>query len=209
MAHTITMSGVDFVASAGGAFDDRVTLSAAVTSFSIDLGGGRDTLLLAAGTNSVSAMNVELVRGNSGADTITALGSTPVRLEGGGGNDVLRGGGGNDVIYGGAGRDTMTGGGGADRFLFTSLSESPLNQPDVIADFDAAMDLLQFQGIANNGFSWRGGASFQKNGVTQARFEERSGLLSIDIDGNGKADFGVTLTGVKLADLSATDFVWG
>ena len=48
-----------------------------------------------------------------------------------------------------------------------------------------------------------------KNGVTQARFDEKAGLLSMDVDGNGRADFALTLTGVKLADLSASDFVWG
>jgi Ca2+-binding RTX toxin-like protein len=209
MAHTITMSDIDFVASAGGSFGDRVTLSKATLAFSIDLGGGSDTLVLGAGTNSVTTMNVELVKGNSGADTITAMGSAAVRMEGGAGNDILRGGAGNDVIYGGAGKDIMTGGAGADRFLFTSLSESATGNRDIIRDFDASMDLIAFEGVAHNGFAWRGGSAFQKNGVTQARFEERSGTLTVDIDGNGAADFALTLTGVKLADLSASDFIWG
>jgi Ca2+-binding RTX toxin-like protein len=103
----------------------------------------------------------------------------------------------------------MSGGAGADRFLFTALSESAAKNGDTIRDFNASMDLIAFEGVAHNGFAWRGASGFQKNGVTQARFEERSGALTVDIDGNGGADFAVTLTGVKLADLSASDFVWG
>jgi Ca2+-binding RTX toxin-like protein len=207
-ANTITVFNTEAVI--GGSYADTVTLGTAVLNGTFDLGGGNDMLQLAAGTNSISTMNVELVRGNSGADTIMAEGLPSVRLEGWGGNDVLRGGAGNDVIFGGAGRDTMTGGAGADRFLFTSLSDSSANNnADVIRDFDASMDLIAFEGVAHNGFAWRGASSFVKNGVTQARFDEKAGLLSMDVDGNGRADFALTLTGVKLADLSASDFVWG
>jgi Ca2+-binding RTX toxin-like protein len=206
-ANTITVSNTEMVT--GGSQADTVTLGTAVLYGTFDLGGGNDTLVLVAGTNSVTTIKVETVKGNSGADTITAFDSTPARLEGGGGADVLRGGAGNDVIYGGTGKDIMSGGAGADRFLFTSVNESSTGNPDVISDFDATMDLIAFEGVAHNGLAWRGASVFQKNGVTQARFEERSGLLSMDFDGNGKVDFALTLTGVKLADLSASDFIWG
>ncbi len=206
-ANTITVFNTENVL--GGIQADTLTLGTAVLNGSFDLGGGNDVLFLAAATNSVTTTNVETVKGSSGADTITALGGTSVRLEGGGGRDILRGGGGNDVIYGGTGADVMSGGAGADRFLFTSLSESTTSAPDVISDFNATMDLIAFQDVAHNGFSWRGASSFVNNGLTQARFEDRTDVLSMDIDGNGTADFTLILTGVNLVDLSASDFIWG
>jgi Ca2+-binding RTX toxin-like protein len=52
-------------------------------------------------------------------------------------NDTLHGGAGNDILNGGIGKDTLTGGLGADRFDYRNLADSPLNNFDVITDFNA------------------------------------------------------------------------
>ena len=61
-------------------------------------------------------------------------------LNGGFGDDALFGGDGNDTLDGGMGNDTMIGGAGHDTFVFESGFGS-----DVIADFTAGSDELEFQ----------------------------------------------------------------
>ncbi|OBQ14585.1 MAG: hypothetical protein AN482_01520 [Anabaena sp. LE011-02] len=55
-------------------------------------------------------------------------------------NDTLHGGAGNDILNGGIGKDTLTGGLGTDRFDYRNLADSPLNNFDVITDFNANTD---------------------------------------------------------------------
>ena len=67
------------------------------------------------------------------------------RLYGGDGADLLQGGDGNDHLAGQAGADVLFGGAGADIFYFGALSDSTLNEVDIIADFEAQdrIDLSQ------------------------------------------------------------------
>ncbi|WP_135467464.1 calcium-binding protein [Crenalkalicoccus roseus] len=97
--------------------DDVVTLSAPVSGLSVDLGAGRDTLILPQkGPNSVTVSNVETIQGGNGDDTVvlaTRMTNGVVDLRGGkdrlvladGGNSVtvsnvetIQGGSGNDVV---------------------------------------------------------------------------------------------------------------
>lgn len=120
-ANTITVFSTETVF--GGSQADTLKLGTSVLNGCFDLGSGNDVLFLAAGTNSLTTANIETVKGNRGADTITALHSTPVRLVGGGGNDVLLGGGGNDYLDGGADADSLQGGMGNDSYVVENLGD--------------------------------------------------------------------------------------
>ncbi|WP_207541272.1 M10 family metallopeptidase C-terminal domain-containing protein, partial [Sabulicella rubraurantiaca] len=201
---TIQLQGIERVVGGNGV--DVVTLAQAVNGMVVELGSGADTLKLAAGTNSVTVSNTELVLGNSGSDWIIAKGNTATRLEGGAGDDALIGGGGADVLYGGMGQDRLTGGSGPDRFLFKSTLDSMLAAPDRITDFTPGQDLLAFEGLGQKNFMWLGANGFTKLGFTQARFEDATSTLQLDVNGDAVADMAVTLDGLKAAMLSQKDF---
>lgn len=69
-------------------------------------------------------------------------------------SDVLKGGAGADTINGGKGVDTLTGNGDADTFVFVGTAGAGTNgvtfgQADVITDFVAGTDKLQFSDVAD------------------------------------------------------------
>ena len=70
--NSYTFSAIDTLTGSGNA--DAVTLTGGLTSASIDLAAGNDTLTLANATNSATVANVETITGGTGAETIT-LGS--------------------------------------------------------------------------------------------------------------------------------------
>jgi Ca2+-binding RTX toxin-like protein len=112
-------AGADTV---GGGDGDDFVVMASDAADSVDGGAGTDTASYAAFASAVTVdlasttdnlSNVENVVGGGGIDTLT--GSTLAnRLEGGGGNDVIRGGDGIDTLYGDAGDDWLQGGAGGD-----------------------------------------------------------------------------------------------
>lgn len=141
----------------------------------------------------------------SGADVIDAFGGDDT-VRGRGGNDVIAAGAGNDVVYGGTGMDKLTGGAGADTFVFDSKASK--KNVDTITDFSVksdviALDHLFFRGI--NGDLGDGGfliGSKAQNPYEHVLYNKKTGALSFDSDGNGKAaavqfailDKGLTLT---------------
>jgi Ca2+-binding RTX toxin-like protein len=154
----------------------------------------------------------------AGTDTLTNF----ENLIGSGYGDTLSGNAGANIIVGGYGRDVMTGGGGNDRFRLALASEtgSIAATSDVITDFNAG-DLIDLSLIdanantagVNDAFSNAIVSTFT-NVAGQLRFTTfadplaaggTSGLLSGDIDGNGTADFAITLRNVTT--LSATSIV--
>ncbi|MGO4840417.1 hypothetical protein AB4144_50035, partial [Rhizobiaceae sp. 2RAB30] len=64
-----------FNALEAGSGNQNVTISVPVSGVTIDLGGGTDSIIFAKGSNTATISNVETIRGNTGADTIT-LGTT-------------------------------------------------------------------------------------------------------------------------------------
>jgi Ca2+-binding RTX toxin-like protein len=74
----------------GGLGNDTKTLTAAIVNGTVDLYAGKDTLILANGTNSVTVANTETILGGTGDDAIvlsTAASSTSINLADG--NDKL------------------------------------------------------------------------------------------------------------------------
>ncbi len=129
-SNTLTVSNLESIS--GGTGNDTITLGAAQTSGSINLGAGTDSLTLANGTNILTVSNTETITGGTGADTITLSGVT------------------GETITGGLGADNITSGGGADIFVFTSSSDGAAaganSGYDVIQGFTSGTDKIALGG---------------------------------------------------------------
>jgi len=143
----------------------------------------------------------DTMNGDAGNDLMNGGTGNDV-MNGGSGNDRLNGQQGNDVLRGRSGRDELSGGSGADRFDFDALSDSLRGfNRDVITDFRRSqgdrIDLSTIDANANQGgnqaFTFIGGAAFTAAG--QARFA--NGVLQVETNGSGGADFEVRLIGVS------------
>lgn len=161
----------------------------------LDGGDGSDVLIGGAGG--------DILKGGEGRDRLLGGDGNDV-LRGGSGRDTLNGGKDNDVLLGGKGKDTLIGGGGRDYFEFRSEKDSRSNaaKRDVIDDFSASqgdkIDLSKIN-IGSSGtlqtFTFIGDADF-KGAKGELRYELIRGgtLIEADIDGDGAAEFAVTLT---------------
>jgi Ca2+-binding RTX toxin-like protein len=138
------------------------------------------------------------------------------RLFGGGGADDLRGGAGNDLIVGGAGADALSGGGGNDVFRFQSASDSlAAGNRDSILDFAKgdAIDLgridADIHSDGNQAFTFIEGAFSGRAGELRATREVGSAIWTVeaDTDGNGVADFAISVTTIDGHPLVAADFL--
>lgn len=168
----------------------------------------------ATGTNSADD-----ITGSSGRNVLKGLGGAD-DLYGLGGNDGLYGGAGNDLLYGGSGADDLTGGTGfdylnggtgADIFYFDTVSDSRVGSGrDVIADFTPGEnDLIDLSNIdastrsgGNQAFDYIGNDGFSRH-AGELRFS--NGILSGDVNGDGRADFEVSVSGVTR--MYADDFI--
>ena len=131
--------GIDTVQVAHGT---SYTLRANVENLSILGGAAGETASL---TGNALANGIA---GSTGDDTISGLGGADA-ISGGDGSDYLYGGDGNDRITGGLGIDYMEGGYGSDRFVFTSVADSPSGGPmdmDFIGDW-TSIDRIDLSAI--------------------------------------------------------------
>jgi Ca2+-binding RTX toxin-like protein len=159
------------------------------------IGGGGDDNIQAAGGD-------DQLFGGEGKDILSG-GDGNDALNGGNGDDRLIGGDGNDVLVGGAGRDTMSGEGGNDRFVFTAVGDlgKTRETTDIILDFGTG-DVIDLSAIdantkttANDAFNFIGTGAFTKHaGELRATYYAGSWDLTGDIDGDGIADFSLTVT---------------
>jgi Ca2+-binding RTX toxin-like protein len=140
-----------------------------------------------------AALNDSLY-GNDGNDLVI----------GGAGDDALFGDAGADTILGGYGRDMMTGGADADVFRFLSAAESTRTLRDIVRDFQAGVDKLDFSALEA-----AGGAPLFLQAVAGAGYTGAAGEIRVlgvgnftrvhvDLDGNRVDDLVVDLAGAPV-----------
>jgi Ca2+-binding RTX toxin-like protein len=192
----------------GGTGNDRIVVEGTITNATYDLGAGIDRIVLTAPANQINVVNVESLVGQVGADRITASGSTAINIFGGQGNDTIAGGLGADTLDGGAGRDVLTGNAGNDIFVFRGINHALPATPDIITDFNADGDILNFLAMQTGVFAYRGASAFTASRNSEARFDNATKLLQVDANGDGATDLAVVLENVNASRLSAADFLW-
>jgi hypothetical protein len=166
-------------------------------------GAGRDVVT---GTDSRDTL-----AGDGGADVLAGDGAADLLL-GGGGRDRLSGGDGDDRLLGQNGQDRLTGGLGADRFVFTG-GDALRASGDTITDFSLAegdrIDLTAIDArLGNNRFDAFTFVTTAFGGNKgELRLEVGPGGTQVqgDVNGDGVADFVLTLQGAT--GLDATAFV--
>ncbi|MEZ5775649.1 MAG: M64 family metallopeptidase [Hyphomicrobiaceae bacterium] len=163
--------------------------------------------------------NAQVIRAGAGSDTVRGLAGDDT-IWGDSGNDRIHGGDGNDVIRPGTGRDFMTGGSGRDVFDFDSRAEIGRGAArDRITDFRVRVDDIDLRTIdastkkaGNNAFKFIGQGAFHKH-AGELHYVKLNGpgtshdrtLVEGDVNGDGRADFQIELTGLK--SLGAHDFL--
>ncbi len=204
----------------GGAGDDVYSLDSTGDVVVEDAGGGVDTvktgssytlganvenleLLYASGANGVGNALDNRLTGNTGAN----------ELRGDAGNDILHGMAGNDVLIGGLGADELWGDAGSDIFRYTNIGESVTGSADRIMDFTAEdrVDLAAIDAdlktAGNQAFTVTSAFS-GKAGQAVLTYDASSGYtnLSLDIDGDGKADGLIQILGDH--HIATSSWIW-
>ncbi|WP_054121793.1 LamG-like jellyroll fold domain-containing protein [Novosphingobium sp. AAP93] len=212
-------AGADTMIGRGG--DDVYVVDNAGDKVIEDANGGKD--VVKASVSFTLSANVEQLQltgiaaingtGNSGADWIGGNDAANT-LNGAAGNDTLRGNGGADVLIGGIGRDFSFGGAGADRFVFSSLGDSTVEDKgrDQILDFSRSDgDLIDLAKIDANGADAGEGAfkllsAFDgTHGALTVAAQGTQWLVQGDVNGDKLADFAILVTSATA--LVAADFV--
>lgn len=134
---------------------------------------------------------------------------------GGRGDDTIRGGAGDDMIFGGLGADTLTGGGGRNSYRYEAAAESTATSQDKITDFRTG-DVLDLSRMdANIGTQDRdtfrviGFDAFHQQ-AGELRFQQVDAstvFVQGDVDGDGVADFSVSVHITGGHAISQADFV--
>ena len=180
-------------------------------------GGGREEKLVDI-ENAIGTSYDDTITGTNGNNKLWGMNGFDV-LNGGGGNDVLYGGnngdnlhgdGGNDKLIGGRGTDLLEAGQGADTFIFENIKDSVVGQNrDVIGDFIRAqgdqIDLSGIDAISGGGddsFDFIGNHAFSG---TAGELQFKNHILSGDVNGDGKADFQITVD--HLTTMQTSDFI--
>ena len=172
-------------------------------SISWTLGGNIEQLELQ-GTGDLDGTGNELANrltGNSGDNTLSGLA----------GVDTILGGDGDDTIIGGTGNDLMTGGAGADTFVILAESVYSSKTPagghleiDFVYDLNKAegdkLDLSAIDADINTAgdqaFTLVSSFGHHAGEMTLAySASANQTVLSLDVDGDGKADYQMKITG--------------
>lgn len=184
----------------GAAGNDIIFIDASDTA--IDGGADYDRVYVdatsAGVTLNMTAANVEFAYGGNNNDIFNAAGSAvAVKIQGRGGNDILSGGNVADQIYGGVGSDILFGnggndllsGGGADGAVDTFFFLNGWGA-DTISDFQDGEDILNLSTLGTNFAA-----------LTIAAMGANHTLVSFGGDS-------ITLLGMQVADVDASDFVF-
>jgi Ca2+-binding RTX toxin-like protein len=190
----------DRAVEAAGAGRDRIESGTLLISLYRFAGVEDVTLLGEQDLTAVGNAGGNRLTGNGGANTLFGEAGRD-RLAGGGGSDTLNGGRDADRLTGGDGADRLSGGCGADDFRFRSAAEA---QGDRIVDFRAGTDDIDLRGFMSSG-EFIGRKAFTGE-AGDVRYVARTGILSGDVDGDGVADWSLTIENKAL--LTAADFIF-
>ncbi|MFM5950850.1 MAG: hypothetical protein ACKOPM_16735, partial [Novosphingobium sp.] len=219
---TLTLSGSQFIN--GLAFNTALSGNGSIVvnmesgsyffASSMAVAGGSAIAFTVNGTTGSDVM-----KGSQTASNTFIGGDGADQLRGGGLADTIDGGAANDKIMGLGGADQLTGGAGADqfRYLFAGDSGVGAGNRDVILDFTAGTDRIDFRVLDANPalpgrqtLSFLGTAAFTSGGAGQVRYEVSGGdlLVQVDLDGNGTTDMEMLLQGAGAQTLTGTDFLF-
>ncbi len=205
----------------GGIGNDTYVVDTASDRVVEYAGGGTDLVrasvsyTLSANTENLVLTGVSAISGTGNTLNNSITGNNAANtLSGGLGNDILSGLAGNDRLIGGRGADQLRGGIGKDLFVFTSLADSTVaaKGQDLVVDFGWG-DKLDLRAIdantraaGNNAFHFIGKSYFTHT-AGEVRYQKVGADLYVygDVNGDGKADFGIHLK--AHAALSASDFL--
>jgi len=136
------------------------------------------------------------------ADPATA--TAQINLIGNEFDNFLTGNDGINVLVGGLGVDTLRGNGSGDAFLWSSIAETGLNNPDVVTDYSSAQgDVLHFANIdadetllGNQYFTLIGTAAFTAPGQINWFTNGTDTFIQLNTNADLAADAIVQLNGV-------------
>ena len=122
-------------------------------------------------------------------------------------DNFLTGNDGINVLVGGLGIDTLRGNGGGDAFLWSSVGEVGLNNPDIVTDFNTAQDVLHFTNIDaddtlpdDQNFSFRGTETFTAAGQINWFTNGTDTFLQFNTNADLNAEGIIQLNGVINGD---------
>ncbi|NIX77125.1 calcium-binding protein [Microvirga terricola] len=212
------IGGTDSEGMNGGSGDDLLqgnagndTLSGSTNNDTVSGGAGNDLVNGDAGN--------DWVQGDDGNDSLSG-GDNNDTLSGGTGNDLINGNAGDDRLQGGLGNDTLTGGAGNDIFIFDTKPNKKTNF-DTITDFSVPGDSIWLDNAVFKSLGAKGTlaspAKLNKNFFTvgdKAKdtndyliYNNKTGILSYDPDGPGKAKAVEIAKLQKGLKLTAADFL--
>ena len=202
--YEVAVSATDVSGASSAQTVNAIVLNVGEPATTINGGNGNDTITGSPGNDTINAANGnDTVNGGDGNDAING-GNGNDTLSGGRGNDVLNGNNGGDTLYagggvnelsGGNGNDTLyaqngnnllNGGNGSDKFVF-----GPGFALNVIADFGSS-DHVEFDDVFANFLAVQ--TASQQVGLNT--------VIALD------ANHSITLTGVAIGSLGASDFLF-
>jgi Ca2+-binding RTX toxin-like protein len=184
------------------------TLVESAETLTLNLSGGTNlTIGDGQGVATINSEDLAPPPASPGTITGTDAGET---INGTSSNDLISALGGNDVINGRGGADRLTGGAGSDRFVFDSQANAG---GDVVTDFDAGLDKLDFSAIdadpfrkGDQKFTWLDTGAFTgKAGQLREYNQDGKHFVAGDLNGDRLADFAIEVAGTT--DLSSTDIL--
>jgi Ca2+-binding RTX toxin-like protein len=184
------------------------TLVESAETLTLNLSGGTNvTIGDGQGVGTIKSEDLAPPPASPGTITGTDAGET---INGTSSNDLISALGGNDVINGRGGADRLTGGAGSDRFVFDSQANAG---GDVVTDFDAGLDKLDFSAIdadpfrkGDQKFTWLDTGAFTgKAGQLREYNQDGKHFVAGDLNGDRLADFAIEVAGTT--DLSSTDIL--
>jgi hypothetical protein len=156
-----------------------------------------------------AALSAQFQTGDSISPTYGPAGWLPLTIDASAGAEWLQGLGGGDRLIGHEGADVMTGGAGADTFVYVTRDDSGTtpSTEDRITDFSQSeSDRIDLAALATQRpLVFVGGAAFNGAGQVRVRYDGGDTVVEISLDGSGRPDTTIRLTG--RIPLAAADFV--